>query len=82
MISLVIIVEGGIVQGVYAEDPNDEGVAVVVVDHDTDGIEEDRLTILDEETQNAASVFELPVDPASALLPEIANAAARVFEEE
>ena len=68
---LIIIVEGGIVQEVYADTP---GAEIVLVDHDTEGVDEDEITIIDAETQSGAVIGSFPVTPIASLDPDISTA--------
>lgn len=44
MITIRVVVEGGVVQGVVAHTPFNDPVKVVVVDYDTDGVDDEDLT--------------------------------------
>ncbi len=77
-VRLVLIIEGGIVQEAFADDPNE--LEVVIVDHDVEGVDESSITIINEETQSGAVIGQLPVAPARELDGSVADAVVRALE--
>ena len=67
---VVIVVEGGIVQAVFADAP----VEAVLVDHDTESVDEAEITVIDPETEQGAVISTLPVEPIAALSQAISAA--------